>query len=379
MSCRTTRVFVLALVVTGLAALAGCPNTYVPINTAPGLQAVYVVPEANYPTGLAVADDGRVFYTEKETGRIRVVVDGVLQEAPVAQVPVNYAGDRGLLGIALHPAFNLNHRIYVFYTRSDTGAATSVAEAVVDHRVVYFVESNNLGGSEVFVVSLPAVGKGTRVGGQIAFLADDSLLVALGDQENQDFALDANSLPGKILRYKDDGSLPTDNPTAGSAVYASGLRNPQGLAVDPQSRRAFVTDRNPTDRHELDLVVAGRSFGWPEVIGKADTTGEQAWVAQHAEYADPWIETGSDTSALIGPTFNPSTRYGVAMQLRVFYGSRDPGRVYAAALTSDRLGLGALTLFAGGLPAPMTALCFTPTGALYVASDTAILRIDPYP
>jgi len=379
MSRRTTRALALAVVLSGLAALAGCPTSYLPIITAPGLQAVYVVPAANEPAGLAFAEDGRVFYTEKETGRIRVIVDGVLQEIPVAQVPVNYAGDRGLLGIALHPAFKLNHRIYVFYTRSDTGASTNVPNAFVDNRVVYFVESNNLAGSEVFVASLPAAGNGTRVGGQIAFLADDSLLVALGDQENQDYAQDPDSLPGKILRFRDDGTIPVDNPSATSAVYASGLRNPQGLAVDPQLGRAFVTDRTPTDIHELNEIVAGRNLGWPEVIGLADTTGELAWAAQHADYADPWIETGSDTNPLIGPTFNPSTRYGPSMQLRMFYGLRDSGRIIAADLTADRLGLGERTLFAGALPAPLTTLSFSPAGALYVASDTAILRIDVIP
>ena len=178
------------LVAAGVLSLTGClpspGQTSTPIAVADGLQAEFVVNDAQHPAGLAFAADGRVFYTEKETGRIRVIVDGTLLEQPFASVPVNYAGDRGLLGIALHPNFNLKPRVYVFYTRSDTGAVTDDAQAVVDNRVVYFEADGNVSSNgEIFVASLPAGSQTVRVGGRLAFSPDGTLFVGLGDLGNK--------------------------------------------------------------------------------------------------------------------------------------------------------------------------------------------------
>ncbi|MBU0638815.1 MAG: PQQ-dependent sugar dehydrogenase, partial [Planctomycetes bacterium] len=332
------------------------------------------------PAGLAFAADGRVFYTEKETGRIRVIADGTLLEHPFASVPVNYAGDRGLLGIALHPNFNLQPRVYVFYTRSDTGAVSDDPQAVVDNRVVYFEADGNVASNgEIFVASLPAGSQAVRVGGRIAFSPDGTLFVGLGDLGNKFNAPNTDRLAGKILRYNDDGSIPANNPLADSPVFAWGLREPCGLCFDAATWMAFATDRNDGRLHEINRIESGKDYGWPEVAGLATTTEELEYAAAHGDYVDPILDSGNGSSPLIGVTINPGSKYGPDARLDLFHGLRDDGQVFRIQLSDTRTAALMTRSFANGFPAPITDVAFTPAGTLYIACENAILRVVPLP
>lgn len=369
------------MVAAGLAVVAGCPlgRANLPINVAKGLQAEYVVTGLARPFALAFLPDGRVLYTEKNTGRIRVIVDGELLDEPFATVPVNYAGDRGLLGIAVHPRFELNSRVYVFYTRSDTGAATDDPQATVDHRIVYFVADGDVAsGGEVFVASIPVEGTGAQVGGHLAFWGDDTLLAAVGDMTHAAGVQDDSALVGKVLRYNDDGSIPVSNPIAGSPVFARGFRDPQGLTYDPESRTVFLTDRNQNRYHEVNRVFDGRDYGWPSVSGFADTADERAYAAANPDYMDPLLDSGTNTSPLVGATFNPSGKYGTRYRMRFFYGQRNRGQIYNVELSADRGTAVAANWFAGRLPTPLNSICFSPSGTLYALTNSAILRIEVF-
>ena len=383
MSRIAARVCHLAVVTVAATLVAGCPDLQAaletPIDVAAGLQAEWIVYPAESPSALAFADDGRVFYTEKNTGRIRVIANGTLLEQPFAELPVNFANDAGLLGIALHPQFNITHRVYVFYTRSDTGAPSNNAAAVVDHRIVYFDATNNVAsGGEIFVASMPASGDGKRIGGRIAFAGDGTLFVALGDLGTITSAQDETRRAGKVLRYNDDGSIPANNPIADSPVYARGLRDPAGLTFDPQSGAFFLIDRNLLGYNEINRIEPGRDYGWPVVTGFANTTAELEYVAQHAEYMDPLFDTGLDADVLVGAGFNPSTKYGADTLLDFFYGRAGDGRVYVAQLSGGRDSLVQSQTFAHGFPTALRDIAFTPAGTLYVASDNAILRVVTY-
>lgn len=368
------------VILVGALLLAGCPFFGTvpgfPINVAAGLQAEWLVTNAAQPAGLAFAPDGRVFYTEKQTGRIRIIENGQLLDEPLADVPVNYAGQRGLLGIALHPNFNILPRVYVFYTRSDTGADTANPVAVVDHRVVYFVaDGNQAAGGEVFVASVPADGNGARVGGRIAFAPDLTLHVALGDLGLPDAAQDPASLLGKVLRYNADGTIPADNPSADSPVCAWGFRQPAGIAFDPASGVGFVTDRNELGDDELNRVVAGHDYGWPFVTGGATTPEELDYAAQNPAYTDPILVTAAGESPIVGAAFNPGTKYGPDTRLNFFFGVEGAGRVLSAQLNDERVAVVTYGAFAARFPTPMTDVAFTPFGTLYAASQGSIVRV----
>lgn len=379
------RLVLLAVALVGLLISIGCltfpGDLPAPISVGDRLLAEYVVNGVHHPTALAFAADGRVFYTEKNTGRVRVIVDGRLAAGPFTTVPVNYAGKRGLLGIALHPEFATNHRVYVFYTRSDTGTATNDPQAVIDNRVVYFTASGNVAsGGEMFVASLPATSGTNRVGGRIVFTGDSKLLVAIGDLTAAASAQSETVLVGKVLRYNDDGSIPDNNPTAGSPVYARGLRCPRGLCLDPTDGALFVIDHHDNGRDEVNRVLAGMDYGWPNVVGRADTATEQEYAASHPDYVDPLIDTGPINGGLVGGSFNPSSRYGPTTLLHYFYGRSGTRNVISAELTTDRSALAQdVRQFAGVFPGTITDVVFTPAGTLYIACENAIFRLRPYP
>lgn len=349
-----------------------------PLVVAPRLNAEYVASNIDPPSAMAFLPDGRVLFTEKSTGLIRIVVDGVLQTTPFAKVAANTAGERGLLGIAVHPDFSRNRRVYVFYSRSDTGETTGDPRAVIDHRVVYFEAGGDVAdGGEIFVTSIPAATATSRVGGRIGFGQDGTLLICTGDFGDRSNAQSDNSLGGKVLRYRDDGTLPADNPRAGSPIYARGLRDPRGLAFEPVSQATFVIDRNDGGAEEVNRIEPGRNYGWPGVVGVANTSAELAFVAETDGYADPLYESGSAAPGLAGGGFNPSARYGQRVQNDFFYGETSTRRVIHAVLSANRDAFSARAVFADGFPSPIVDVAFTPAGTLYVACETAILRLAP--
>ncbi len=362
-------------VLTGCLPVAG--DLPAPLRVSATVRAEYVVAAADAPVALAFAPDGRVFYAEKNTGRIRVIQDGVLLADAFAAVPVNSAGERGLVGLALHPNFANNGRVYAFYTRSDTGNLTSDPQAALDNRVVFFESSGNVAdGGEVFVASFPAGGT-TNIGGRIAFGPDDRLYVALGDLNNEAGAQDVLAPAGKLLRLSDDGSVPADNPAVGSNVFARGVRDVRGLTFDPVSQSPFLLDLNPFGEHEINRVLGGSNLGWAQVTGQAVFGSELDFATANGDYLNPLLDTGAKSNPLIGLSFNPSGLFGPVLRDHLFYAESNARRIIELQLSTDRFGIAGRTTFAEGFPSAITDVAFTSAGTLYVATVDAIFKLTP--
>ena len=129
--------------------------------------------------------------------------------------------------------------------------------------------------------------------GRMKFGPDKKLYITTGDAGNGNSAQDLNSLAGKILRINSDGTIPDDNPFGNTPVYSYGHRNPQGLDWDPVTGKLVVTEHGPSAHDEVNVVEAGKNYGWPIVIG-----GEH-----EPKYVDPIIHTGDDTWAPSGASF----------------------------------------------------------------------------
>ena len=219
------------------------------------------------PWALAVAPDGRVFVTER-AGRVRVIEQGVLRAAPWATVAVRAEGEAGLMGIAVAPDFAASGHVYVVGTFEAGGSLVN--------RVVRLTDRGGVGAQPAVILDgIPAAEN--HAGDAIAFGPDGMLYVATGDARDPGLAADPRSLGGKVLRVRPDGSVPPDNPTPGSPVWASGLRNPQGLAWHPESGQLFATEHGPsgfpnerfrTQHDELNAIRAGGDYGWPAHAGR---------------------------------------------------------------------------------------------------------------
>ena len=233
------------------------------------------------PWALAIASDGRLFVTERP-GRIRLVTDGRLQREPIAVLQVVTRGaETGLLGLALDPRFDNNGFLYVCYTTATPGGETI-------NRVSRLTFRDGVAANEKMVIDLPGSVEGHN-GCRVKFGPDGKLYASMGDRKQRELAQQPGSLAGKIVRVNTDGSVPADNPFAGSPVYALGLRNPQGLAFDRKGR-LIASDHGGDGHDEINHIRPGANYGWPRVEGKA----------ADARYTDPIIESGSDTWAPSG-------------------------------------------------------------------------------
>jgi glucose/arabinose dehydrogenase len=300
-SSITVGAMALAAVAGGLS-LGGCPQTspaFVELGgNVVGLLLVENIPN---PSSIVASDDGRVFYCEKDTGRVRVLIGETLQTTAVLDLPVNSAGDRGLLGLALHPDFATNNRLYLFYSRSDTGADSDDPRAILDHRVVYFEigDGNVATGGEIFVASLPADLTTNNIGGPLLFDRQARLLVAFGAAGNEAAVQDLSQLNGKLLRYNDDGSIAAENPDPNSPVLARGFRDPSGLSLDVRSEEVFLLDRLDDDNTEINRIVSGGNYGFPDATG----------ITADESDRDPiLLTTGGRTFS--GAAFDTAGQYG---------------------------------------------------------------------
>jgi glucose/arabinose dehydrogenase len=206
------------------------------------------------PWAIDFASDGRIFLTER-IGNVRVIESGKLIDEPVFTTEVAKSGEAGMLGLALDPAFDDNHFIYVYYTYVD-------ANGSLWNKVVRLKEQNNKASEEkVLVDKIP--GAGIHDGGRIKFGPDGKLYITTGDAANSNLSQNLNSLAGKILRINSDGSIPDDNPFPDSPVYTYGHRNPQGIAWHPATKELYSTEHGPTGNDEINLIKAGMNYGWP--------------------------------------------------------------------------------------------------------------------
>lgn len=256
------------------------PSDPIPIpapNSGPKSDSVSILAEnLDSPRAIAVHDD-RVFVTEKD-GRIRVVQNNTLLDAPLAVLRPADAFDAGLLGIALHPNFAENHFIYVFLTYEEDGSLWN--------RILMITESQNrLQNATTILDRIP--GSPFTNGGFVKFGPDGKLYVGTGTPSDAShLPQDPDSLAGKILRINDDGSIPEDNPFADSPVYSLGHRNPQGMAWDGKGQM-FVAEIGPEKNDEINLILPGANYGWPE----RECTSGQGFEGAVLCY-DPSIEPG---------------------------------------------------------------------------------------
>lgn len=212
------------------------------------------------PWAIAFTSPTRMLITER-SGAIRVIQDGVLAEKPIMTFPeVSSTDEEGLMSLTLDPDYENNKYIYTSYAyRGKNGMAV---------RVVRLTDrSDSLSDARIILDDIPAAKY--HAGSRLAFGPDGKLYISTGDATNKSLAQDKSSLAGKILRINADGSIPGDNPEAGSPVWSYGHRNPQGLAwlgddLYSSEHGPSVFD-GPAGGDEVNKIVKGGNYGWPLV------------------------------------------------------------------------------------------------------------------
>jgi glucose/arabinose dehydrogenase len=235
-----------------------------------------VVRGLSHPWALAFLPDGAMLVTERP-GRLRLVRDGRLDPKPISGVPaVRTDGNGGLMDVALHPRFSENGLVYFTYTKPVGGGkgAPSLARGKMAGGAL----------TDVRDLIVPDAYEGNSgLNGRVAFGRDGMVYMSTGGNIAK-VAQDPNSLRGKILRLRDDGSVPGDNPFQGRAgyrpeIYTLGHRNTLGLIVHPRSGALWSHENGPNGGDEINIIVPGRNYGWPQVSFGRDYPGPR--ISEH--------------------------------------------------------------------------------------------------
>ncbi|WP_224026434.1 PQQ-dependent sugar dehydrogenase [Arthrobacter sp. NicSoilC5] len=232
-----------------------------PVHAPPAVQERLEL-QLDTPWAAVFLPDGTAVISERGTALLKAVRDGA---APtLGKVPdVAPAGEGGLLGLALSPHFEADHSLYAYTT---TGEDNRVVRLTVERGAD---GSLTLGRPQTVFTGIPKAG--THNGGRIRFGPDGFLYVGTGDAQRREQAQDPAALGGKILRLTPDGAPAPGNPF-GNAVYSLGHRNVQGLAWD-EAGRLWSTEFGPDVDDELNLILPGANYGWPDVTGAPHRAG----------------------------------------------------------------------------------------------------------
>jgi glucose/arabinose dehydrogenase len=218
------------------------------------------------PWSMAFLPDGGILVTERP-GRLRMVRNGVLDPNPVAGVPqVRAQGLAGLMDLALHPQFSQNKLIYFTYHKP---AANTAGSSGNNQGTITLARGRWDGAGLADVRDLFSATQGGNAS-RIVFGKDGMvyMTVGIGDPPGAYRAQDPNDLAGKVLRLRDDGTVPPDNPFVGRAgyrpeIYTMGHRNALGLAVQPDTGAIWECEDGPNGGDEINVLQPGKNYGWP--------------------------------------------------------------------------------------------------------------------
>lgn len=337
----------------------------------------------SHPWALAFMPDGAMLVTERP-GRLRVIRDGRLDPTPIAGLPpARIEGNGGLMDVALHPRFAENRLVYLTYTKLvENGRGTpALARGRLDGMTL----------TEVRDLVVPDAHEGNSgLGARLVFGRDGLVYLATGGNIPK-VSQDPASLRGKILRLRDDGSVPDDNPFVGRPgyrpeIFSLGHRNTLAMIVHPMTGEVWNSENGPNGGDEINVIMRGRNYGWPVVsFGR--------------EYPGPRVSEHPTREGMESPLVSwiPSI---AASGMAVYTGDRFPhwrGNVFVGAMRVGEIpGTGHLQriVFNAQMEEIRRELLLTefrlrirevrqgPDGLLYLLTDEddgALLRIEPVP
>ncbi len=314
MTSMAFRVLTVASVLTGVATLAAQTSS-VQRSAQHDYRVVTVVDGLVQPWAIAWLPGGDALVTERP-GRLRIVRGGKLLPKAVEGVPeAVFAGQGGLLEVAVHPNFATNRFLYLTYskTKADgTGTTTALVRGTF--------ENDRLTNVQQLFESV-STGRG-HFGGKIAFDGKGYLFLTLGDRQvppegnlEAHPAQDLTNHHGKLIRLHDDGKVPADNPFVKRAgakpeIWSYGHRNMQGIAIDPATGNLWTTEHGPQGGDELNLERPGRNYGWPVIgFGVNYRTGTAIHSGTHREGMEQPLHIWVPSIGISGAMFYTGDRF----------------------------------------------------------------------
>jgi glucose/arabinose dehydrogenase len=331
-------------------------------QTGGGVRAVRVAGGLNNPVGFTFTPTGRLVYLERNTGWLRFRNLQTGADHRVYRVTaVNSDGERGALGVALHPDWPSSPFVYVYATRN---TSQGLRNQILRIRV-----KNDQGVGVLRILSVAAGPASNHNGGRIRFGPDRKLYVVIGDNASPANAQDLSAnFRGKILRLDPDGSIPSTNPF-GTRIWAYGIRNSIGFAFDPRTGRLWESENGPSCNDEMNRIVRGGNHGWGPSQNCPNTNNSGPTPRVLPRY------TFSNTVGLTGIAFCNACGLGTGYDGDVLVGAVNDGRIRRFDLNSARGGFDAGPLLVLDRPGPVISLEVGPNRRIYFSDFGAVYRL----
>jgi glucose/arabinose dehydrogenase len=343
-----------------------------------------VVEGLQFPWGLVFLPDDSMLVTERPGNLRHVSADGTISD-PIAGVPeVVFAGQGGLLDVALDPAFETNRYVYMSFAEAgDERGTNSTAVA----RGVLSEDMSQLSDVEIIFSQQPKLPSNLHFGSRLTFDNDGYLFITTGERSAAEFRVQAQDLDshlGKVIRIMPDGSVPEDNPFTGTEgalpeIWSYGHRNVQGAALHPETGELWVAEHGPRGGDELNKIVASGNFGWPLLTDGTEYSGRP--IDPPAELPDDLVEaerTWVPSPAPSGLAFYTGDLFP-DWQGDAFMGALAGTDLIRIDLEGEEV-VGDEFLFGDGFPHRIRDVVQGPDGALYLVTDAdrgQILRLSP--
>lgn len=324
------------------------------------------------PWGMDFLPDGSLLVTELG-GQLKRITRDTFAVSTIGNVPdTRQVGQGGLMDVLVHPDFASNRLIYLSYTVSQDGKhSTRVSQAKLD--------GNNLVAVEELFTATPFFSERRHFGSRL-LLDRGYLYITVGDRGNRDLAQSLSTHNGKVMRLTEAGDIPKDNPFIGREgalpeIWTYGHRNPQGMALHPETGEVWVAEHGPRGGDEVNTLVAGSNYGWPIVTYGQEYSGGAIGVGTHAEgmaqpmvYWVPSIGTGNIDfyTGDLYPGWAPSLLVSGLKMTRI------------SRLELDGDGLGQETRLLANLGMRIRDVQVGPDGRVYaLAGGSRLIRLQP--
>jgi glucose/arabinose dehydrogenase len=325
------------------------PDSDLPTISDSNLHVEKVAEGLALPTSMAFLDNDDLLILQKDNGRVRLVLDGELQENPVHDIFVKRESERGLLGIAVAEELNATESktVFLYYTEEDGEVRNRV------YKYDYSADGNLSGGT--LILDLPGTPGPNHDGGKLVIGPDGFLYAVIGDLNRNGMLQNRAEGPepddtGVILRVDFSGHGATDNPLSHEddqineslrKYFAYGVRNSFGLDFDPVTGTLWDTENGPSGYDEINIVYPGLNSGWEQIMGPIERTSadESDLVSFNgSHYRDPAFSWRSAQGITDIEFFN-STIFGEEYSNNIFVGDINNGNLYYFRVNEARDGI----------------------------------------
>lgn len=328
-----------------------------------------VVSNLHIPWDMVEGPDGSIWFTERigliskvhpDSGKVDTLLDVRNGVSNIVEI--------GLLGMALHPAFETQPYVYAAYALRDNADW-------VKRITRWKYNGSKLIEPEVIYELRPA--QQWHQGCRILILPDNTMMFTNGDQPAPDSTYSLTSEIGKTIRINLDGTIPADNPYPGSKIWSIGHRNPQGICQTSKGA-IYASEHGDNTEDEINLIRKSANYGWPRVAGMCDTPAEQAFCAE-ASIVEPAWSTGNLTLAPAGIEYYEHDRYP-ALKGKLISTYLKGARLLVHDLNEDHTQITATRAMLLHRYGRIRDILVTSSGRLFVCTGNVGMRnIEPFP